>query len=89
VEGHGDGPTGKVVNGPKPRDFVREEWKHGETPEKALDVVSQGVKETAMPGWKGTYSEAELRAVTAYVYYLAGKPIPRSLRSSAVPPSQP
>ncbi len=79
-KGRGDGPLSLSLAGPKPRDFVNEEWKYGDKPEKALNVVVRGVPGTAMGGWESSYSRTELRAATAYVYYLAGKPIPDALR---------
>ncbi|MDB5352973.1 MAG: cytochrome c, mono- and diheme variant family [Planctomycetota bacterium] len=80
--GRGDGPLAKGLAGPRPRDFSGEEWKHGEKPEQALSVVSRGVPETSMPGWASVYSPSEIKAATAYVYYLAGKPVPGALRAS-------
>ena len=74
-------PPGEGLNPPKPRDFVADPWKYGETAEKTLAVVANGVAGTSMNGWKSSYSDAELRAVTAYVFYLAGKPVPNELRS--------
>jgi cytochrome c oxidase cbb3-type subunit 3 len=79
-KGRGDGPLAKSLTGPRPRDFLNEEWKYGDRPEKALNVVAKGVPGTAMGGWESSYSRPELKAVTAYVYYLAGKPIPDVLR---------
>ena len=79
--GRGDGPLSKTMLDPKPRDFVDDPWKYGTQPEQVLAVVTNGVKGTSMSGWKNVYSEAELRAVSAYVYHLAGKPIPDALRA--------
>lgn len=79
--GRGDGPLSKTMIGPKPRDFVDDPWKYGTRPEQVLAVVADGAKGTSMSGWKNVYSEGELRAVSAYVYHLAGKPIPGSLRA--------
>ena len=78
--GHGDGPIARGLTGPKPRDFAGESWKYGEKPEQALNVVVLGIPNTSMPGWKGTFSPEQLRAVTGYVYHLAGKPVPDTLR---------
>lgn len=78
--GRGDGPLANGLSPPKPRDFVEQEWKYGETAEKALAVVTNGVPGTSMSAWKSSYSENELREVTAYVFYLAGKPVPKELR---------
>jgi cytochrome c oxidase cbb3-type subunit III len=78
--GRGDGPVSKGLAGPKPRDFVADKWKHGDEAERVLAVVADGVKDTGMAGWKNVYSPQEIRAVSAYVYHLAGKPVPASLR---------
>ena len=81
TSGRGDGPIAKGLSGPPPGDLTDEEWKHGDQPEQVLGVVTQGVKDTAMPGWKGTFSPEEIRAVSAYVYYLAGRKVPESFRT--------
>ena len=79
--GRGDGVLSKTMIGPKPRDFVEDPWKYGTQPEQVLAVVTNGAKGTSMSAWKNVYSEVELRAVSAYVYHLAGKPIPDALRA--------
>lgn len=78
--GRGDGPIAKGLTGPPPRDLTSAEWKHGDRPEQVLQVVIQGVKDTSMPGWKGTLSASELKAVSAYVFYLAGRTVPDEFR---------
>ena len=35
-----------------------------------------------MPGWSGTYGPDDLKAVAAYVYQVAGKPVPAALRAA-------
>ncbi len=79
--GKGDGPIAKGLQGPAPRDFTTPQWKYGNTASETLQVVTQGVKESAMPGWKGTFSPSEIRAVTAYVYFLGGRSVPTELRA--------
>jgi mono/diheme cytochrome c family protein len=79
--GRGDGPIAKGLAGPAVGDLKAAQWKHGDGPEQVLAVVAQGVRDTAMPGWKSTLGEGTLRAVTAYVYYLAGRPVPQALRA--------
>ncbi|HWE35603.1 MAG TPA: cytochrome c [Isosphaeraceae bacterium] len=78
--GRGDGPIAASLAGPKPRDLTRTPWKHGETVEQVRRVVVEGVQGTSMPGWQLLGPE-KIRAVTAYVYYLAGKPVPAALRA--------
>jgi cytochrome c oxidase cbb3-type subunit 3 len=80
TSGKGDGPIAKGLSGPPPGDLTDATWKHGDQPDQVLAVVTRGVKDTAMPGWRGTFSAEELRAVSAYVYYLNGRPVPKSLR---------
>ena len=78
--GLGDGPLAKGLTGPPPRNLARDPWKHGEGPEQVLTVIGQGVKDAQMPGWAGTYGPEDLRAVAAYVYQVARKPVPDTLR---------
>lgn len=80
--GKGDGPIAKGLSGPPPRDLTDREWKHGDAPERVLAVVRRGVRDTAMPGWEG---QVDVRAVTAYVYWLAGREVPESLRAPGRP----
>ena len=77
--GHGNGPLSKTISGPPARDF-REEWKYGSEPDQALNIVRNGAPDSAMPGWKSALSETDMKSVTAYVFYLAGKPVPATLR---------
>ena len=84
-DGRGDGPLSKGLNGPKPRDFVADEWKYGTRAAQVLKVVTDGVVGTSMAGWKSSYSAEELRAVTAYLYVLAKRPVPGELRMGRIP----
>jgi mono/diheme cytochrome c family protein len=79
--GRGDGPIAKSLQGPKVGDLTDGTWKHGEKPERVEEVIAKGVANTAMPGWGGTFSPEQLRAVTAYVYHLARRDVPAELRS--------
>jgi cytochrome c oxidase cbb3-type subunit 3 len=79
--GRGDGPIAKGLAGPPVGDLTDADWKHGDRPDQVLTVVAQGVRDTAMPAWKTALSDRELRAVTAYVYYLARRPAPEALRA--------
>jgi cytochrome c oxidase cbb3-type subunit III len=80
TSGRGDGPIAKGLAGPPPGDLTDADWKHGDRPDQVLAVVSKGVKDTAMPGWSGTYRPEQLRAIAAYTYYLAKRPVPDELR---------
>jgi cytochrome c oxidase cbb3-type subunit III len=78
--GKGDGPIAHSLTGPPPGDLTDQTWKHGERPEDVLRVISLGVQDTSMSGWAGTYSAQQLRMLAAYVFYLAGRPVPETLR---------
>jgi cytochrome c oxidase cbb3-type subunit III len=79
--GRGDGPIAKGLAGPPVGDLSDADWKHGDRPEQVEAVVARGVRETAMPGWEGVLGPRQVRAVTAYVYHLAGRPAPEALRA--------
>lgn len=83
TKGKGDGPIAATLTGTPPGDLSDERWEHGDRPEQVLEIVTNGVVGSQMAGWKGTFGEGELRAVTAYVYYLAGREVPASLRAGA------
>ena len=46
-------------------------WKHGDKPEQVAAVVADGVKGTAMMGFKNRLSPDDVRAVTTYVLSLS------------------
>ncbi len=78
--GRGNGPLARGLTGPPPRNLAEERWKHGDRPEQVLAVLENGVKDAQMSAWSGTYGPDDLKAVAAYVYHLAGRPIPDALR---------
>jgi len=57
-----------------------DEWKHGDQVEQVLAVIGQGVPNTRMDGWSRVLDPPELKAVAAYVYYLARRTVPEDLR---------
>jgi cytochrome c oxidase cbb3-type subunit 3 len=79
--GRGDGPIAKGLAGPPVGDLTDAHWKHGDRPDQVLAVVAQGVPNSAMPGWKPTLGDQATRAVTAYAFYLAGRPVPQAFRA--------
>lgn len=81
ASGRGDGPIAKGITGPPPGDLAIPSWKHGDRPEQVLGVVTRGVLGTSMASWKDVLDDRERRAVAAYVYYLAGRPVPGELRA--------
>jgi cytochrome c oxidase cbb3-type subunit III len=80
ASGRGDGPIAKSLAGPPPGDLTDDTWKHGDKPNQVLAVVARGVKDTAMSGWAGVYRPEQVRALAAYTYYLAKRPVPPELR---------
>ena len=80
-EGRGDGPLAKGLAGPAPRNLAADPWKHGDAPGQVVAVLRDGVRDSAMPAWGGIYEPPDLRAVAAYVYHLAGRPVPADLRA--------
>ena len=79
--GKGDGPIAKGLSGPPVGDLTDAAWKHGDRPDQVLAVVAKGTPGTAMPAWAGTFNARELRAVSAYVFHLAGRTVPEALRA--------
>jgi cytochrome c oxidase cbb3-type subunit 3 len=90
-KGKGDGPIARGLSGPPVGDLSDARWKHGDRPEQVRAVIADGVKSAAMPGWKGSLTPDQIDAVSAYVYYLAGREVPPDLRApgSGPAPRQP
>jgi mono/diheme cytochrome c family protein len=82
-EGRGDGPIAGNLSGPPVGDLTDDRWKHGDRPEQVLAVIAKGVPNTRMEGWSRVLDPPEVRAVAAYVYYLAKRPVPEELRRPA------
>jgi cytochrome c oxidase cbb3-type subunit III len=80
TQGEGDGPIAKGLKGSPVGDLTAPRWKHGDTPAQAIEVVSLGVPNTNMAAWGRTLGGENVRAVTAYVYFLAGRAMPEELR---------
>lgn len=79
-DGRGDGPLAAQLIGPPVGDLTDDEWKHGDRPEQVLSVIAQGVPNTRMEGWSRVLDPPELKAVEAYVYFLARRAVPQELR---------
>jgi mono/diheme cytochrome c family protein len=79
-EGRGDGPIAGNLSGPPVGDLTDDRWKHGDRPEQVLAVIAKGVPNTRMEGWSRVLDPPEVRAVAAYVYYLAKRSVPDELR---------
>jgi cytochrome c oxidase cbb3-type subunit 3 len=79
-EGRGDGPIAGSLLGPPVGNLSDGKWKHGDKPADVMAVISKGVQGTRMAGWGELLEPRRLRAVTAYVFYLAKQPVPDDLR---------
>ena len=81
IEGKGNGPLARNLTGPPPGNLTDAEWKHGDQPAKVMQVIAEGVPRTRMDGWGQVLDPSGIRAVSAYVYYLAGRAVPEALRA--------
>lgn len=80
TDGKGDGPIAAQLIGPPVGNLTDDVWKHGDRPEQVLSVIGQGVPNTRMDGWSRVLDPPEIKAVTAYVYFLAKHPVPEAIR---------
>ena len=53
LEGKGDGPIASQLIGPPVGNLTDDVWKHGDRPDQVVSVISQGVPNTRMEGWRG------------------------------------
>ncbi len=79
-DGRGDGPIAAQLIGPPVGNLTDDVWKHGDRPEQVLSVIGQGVPKTRMDGWGRVLDPPEIKAVAAYVYFLANRAVPAELR---------
>jgi cytochrome c oxidase cbb3-type subunit III len=78
--GRGDGPLATQLSGPPVGNLTDDVWKHGARPEQVLSVISKGVPDTRMEGWGRVLDPPEVKAVAAYVYFLAKRAVPEEIR---------
>jgi mono/diheme cytochrome c family protein len=80
-QGRGDGPNAKNLKGRGPGNLtLASSWRRGDRPEALVKVIAQGSEGTSMPGWELALKGDGVRAVSAYVLYLAHRPVPEELR---------
>ncbi len=79
-DGRGDGPIAANLLGPPVGNLTDNDWKHGDRPDQVMAVINGGVPNTRMTGWRNVLDPPQVRAVAAYVYYLAKRPVPEELR---------
>jgi cytochrome c oxidase cbb3-type subunit 3 len=80
--GRGDGPNAKNLKGRGPGNLTDPaSWRQGASAAAVVKVISQGSPGTSMPGWALAFKPKDVRAVAAYVYYLARRPVPEELRN--------
>jgi cytochrome c oxidase cbb3-type subunit III len=60
------GPEGKGFPGHTP-DFTSPKWQGMHSDRQIVAVITNGVKGTRMPAWKGKLSPAQIRVLTHYI----------------------
>ena len=70
--GDGRGPASAAIKDPKPRNFLGEALKYGDTKADIFNTITNGVPNTAMPPWS-TLSMQERRSVANYIFNLVEK----------------
>ncbi len=70
--GDGRGPAAASIANPKPRNFLQESLKYGESKDQIFKTITNGVPNTAMPPWSAL-SEEERKAVAGYIFDLVEK----------------
>ena len=70
--GDGRGPAAVAIANPKPRNFLQEPLKYGDSKDEIFKTITNGVPNTAMPPW-AALSEDERKAVASYIFDLVEK----------------
>ncbi len=81
--GRGDGPIAQSLSGPGPGDLTDDDWKHGDQPDQVIAVIAKGVPGTQMAGWDSAFDPAQIQALAAYMYRLAGREVPEELQGES------
>ncbi len=94
-EGLGDGPSA-VGMVPRPRDFVRADYKirstsYGQLPteDDLFRAVARGLPDTPMQGWETILTEEEIRSLVSYLESLSPRFASEPREPIASPPSSP
>ncbi len=69
VNGDGDGPAAKAINGAKPRDFTTGIFKYGRSESEIFNTITKGISGTAMPPWN-SLSQSDRKSVVKYILTL-------------------
>lgn len=69
LNGDGEGPAAIALN-PKPRSFIRQPFQKGNTFSQVRQNIENGIKGTAMPGFKSVLKQSEINLVTMYIFKL-------------------
>lgn len=70
--GDGRGPAAVAIPNPKPRNFLSEAMKYGDSKEQLFKTITDGIPNTAMPPW-AALSVAERKAVASYIFEMVEK----------------
>ncbi len=81
ASGGGDGPLSYGFAGATAGDLTAAKLKHGDRAEDVLRVIRVGVPGTRMASWGALLEDSQMRAVAAYCFALARRPVPEELRS--------
>jgi len=68
----GRGPAAVAINGAKPRDFTKGDFKFGSSPQEIFNTITKGSAGTAMPPWVDL-PEKDRWALTHYIKSISKK----------------
>jgi len=67
----GDGNGSSAISlKPKPRNFLKDNFKFGESLMEIQNTIGNGVANSAMPSWKESLTNPELQSLATYVKFL-------------------
>lgn len=78
IKGDGNGPLGRALR-PRPRDFTRDPFRQGATPEDVFRTLTDGIPGTPMGAW-AQLSEEERWATAHFVLTMVPKADPSERR---------